>query len=244
MSGKRYYGGAMVSSGKGQSRPAKVQRYRKKGKVGLKGLMIKTKPELKEWQYNSGLNYIVNSGNLYIVNQVPQGTNYNNRIGNHIRAKYLRVNYICWVPTSTNTYDDVRILVVWDTQPNGTAGAQIYTNTGSTANSILDNFAAPIIAFKNTGLAGDRFIILRDQQLTVQSTTAAVTTSNDNQFDTRRFASMYIDLRGQDMEYNTTTGGIPTTGAIYVCLVSANNSNTQTQNAQFVFNSKLCFTDV
>lgn len=244
MSGKRSYSGAMVPYARTVTRPAKVQRKAKKGKVGLRGLMIKTKPELKEWQFASGLNYIVQSGNLYIVNQIPQGTNYNNRIGNHVRAKYLRINYICWVPTSINTYDDVRIIVVWDTQPNGAANAQIYSAGGTTANSILDNFAAPIVAFKNTALAGDRFIILRDQQLTVQSTTAAVTTSNNNQFDTRRFSSMYIDLRGQDMEFNTTTGGIPTTGAIYVCLVSANNSATQAQNAQFVFNSKLMFTDV
>lgn len=233
----------MVTKGGSEYRIKKVQRYRKKGKVGLRGLMIKTKPELKEFQYTPGLNQIQQYGQLYIVNQVPQGTNYNQRVGNHIRAKYIRVQWICWVPTTTNTYDDVRMMVVWDTQPNGGASAVVY-GFPSTANTILDSFAAPIIAYKNTGLAGDRFLILRDEKMTVQSTTPAVTTSNNNQFDTRRYGECYIDLRGQDMEFNTTTGGIPTTGALYVCWVSANNQIPSTNNAQFVFNSKLVYTDV
>jgi len=244
MSGKRYLGGELVGYKGMYQRPAKVQRYRKKGKVGLRGLMIKTKPEMKEFQYVSGLNQIPQSGTLYIVNQVPQGTNYNQRIGNHIRAKYLRINYISWCPPSTYANDDIKMFVVWDTQPNGTAGAQIYNAGGNSPNTILDNTAAPISAFKNTGLAGDRFIILREIFISVQSTTNAITSNNNQNFDTRRYAQVYIDLRGQDIEFNTTSGGIPTTGALYVCWVSANNSATATQNAQFVFNSKLCFTDV
>ena len=71
-----------------------------------------------------------------------------------------------------------------------------------------------------------------------------VTQGKISNFDIRRYGDCYIDLRGQDMEYNTTTGGIPTTGAIYVCWVSANNNATQALNGQFQFNSKLCFTDV
>ena len=244
MSGKRDYSGAMVSRTTTIRRPSKVQKYKRKGKVGLRGLMIKTKPELKEWQYNSGLNAIVQSGQLYIVNQVPQGTNYNQRIGNHIRAKYIRINWVAWAPPTVNTNDDIRMLVVWDTQPNGTAGAVLYQAGGTTANGILDNFAAPVVAFKNTALAGDRFIILKDYRFSVQSNTPAVTTSNNNNFDTRRYGDCYIDLRGQDIEYNTTTGGIPTTGALYVCWCSANNNATSGQNGQFTFNSKMTFTDV
>jgi len=244
MSGKRYYGGEMVVKRSGQFRPSKVQRYRKKGKVGLRGLMIKTKPELKEFQFVSGLNQIPISGSLYIVNQIPQGTNYNQRIGNHIRAKSIQIRYVAWSPPSVNNSDDLRMIVVWDTQPNGTAGAQIYNATANSANTILDNTAPPVTAFKNTGLAGDRFIILKDQYMTVQATEPVTTVDQNNNFDTRRYGKCYIDLRGQDVEYNTTTGGIPTTGALYVCWVSANNSSTSTQNAQFSFNAKTTFTDM
>jgi len=243
--GKRFVGGELVPRGYRavSTRPSKVKRV-KKGKIGLRGLLLKDKPELKEFQYVSGLNNVVQSGNLYIVNQVPQGTNFNQRIGNHIKAKYLRINWIAWAPQSTYPFDDLRMVVVWDVQPNGTAGAQIYNALANSANTILDNTAAPVVAFKNSGLAGDRFIILKDERMTAQSTAAAVTSAQNNQFDIRRFGDCYIDLRGQDMEYNTTTGGIPTTGALYVCWLSANNYGTSSQNGQFTFNTKLVFTDV
>lgn len=244
MYGKRSYGGEMVNRGKTASRPPRSKKYYRKGKVGLKGLLIKTKPEQKEFQYVSGLNAVQQYGQFYIVNQVPQGTNYNQRIGNHIRAKYLRINWIAWAPTSTYPFDDLRMIVVWDTSPNGTTGPQVYNPTANSASTILDNTAAPIIAFKNTGLAGDRFLILKDERMTAQSQNPGVTSSNNNQFDTGRYGTCYIPLRGQDMEYNTTTGGIPTTGGLYICWVSANNYSTSSQNGQFVFSSKLVFTDV
>jgi len=243
MSGKRNLSGAMVGYQPIQLRPKRSKKYYKKGKVGLRGLLIKTKPELKEFQFVSGLNNVVQYGQLYIVNQVPQGTNYNQRIGNHIRAKYIRVHWIAWAPQSTYPFDDMRMLVVWDTSPNGGTSAIPYGLTLN-ANCIMDNTAAPIVSFKNTGLAGDRFIILKDERMTTQSQAAAVTSAQNNQFDTRRFGECYIDLRGQDMEYNTTTGGVPTTGALYVVWFSANNYPTSSQNGQFTFNTKLSFSDV
>jgi len=244
MSGKRYLSGEMVGYQPVQLRPKKSKRYYKKGKIGLRGLLIKTKPEVKEFQYVSGLNNAIQYGNLYIVNQVPQGTNFNQRIGNHIRAKYIRINWIAWAPQSTYPFDDMRMLVVWDTSPNGGTSAIPYSNTGNTANTVMDNTAAPIVSFKNTGLAGDRFIILKDERMTTQSQAAAITSAQNNQFDIRRFGDCYINLKGQDMEYNTTTGGVPTTGALYVIWFSANNYATAAQNGQFIFNTKLVFTDV
>lgn len=244
MSGKRYFGGEMVVKRAGQFRPSKVQRYRKKAKIGLRGLLLRDKPEIKEFSYTSGLNNIVTGGQLYIVNQVAQGTNFVNRIGNHIRARALQVRYVVWPPASGTTSDDVRMIIVWDTQPNGAANAVIYSATGDTPNSILSNQVAPAIAFKNTGLAGDRFIILKDEMISVQNNAPLNTTLQQSNYDTKRYGKCYIPLKNQDMEFNTTTGGIPTTGALYVCWVSANNQGTSTQNAQFVFASKLTFTDV
>jgi hypothetical protein len=136
------------------------------------------------------------------------------------------------------------MLVVWDTQPNGGTSASVY-GFPTTANTILNSSnAPPITAFKNTALAGDRFIILKEVRLSVQSTNPASTSLNNNNYDERRFGTCYIDLRGQDMEFNTTTGGVPTTGGLYVCWISANNYTTAQQNGQFTFNAKLMFTDV
>jgi hypothetical protein len=243
--GKRFVGGELVPRGYRavSTRPSKVRRV-KKGRIGLRGLLLKDKPEVKEFQFASGLNNIVQSGQLYIVNQVPQGVNFNQRIGNHIRAKSLQIRYIVWPPQQSTTSDDVRMVIVWDTQPNGTAGAQIYNALANSVNTILDNFGAPAIAFKNTGLAGDRFIILKDEMISVQNNAALNTTLQQANYDDKRYGKCYLDLRSQDIEYNTTTGGIPSTGALYVCWVSANNNGNATNNAQFVFNSKLMFTDV
>lgn len=243
--GKRFVGGQLVPRTYRaiSTRPAKVRRY-KKGKVGLRGLLIEDKPEIKEWEYSSGLNQVPQYGSIMIVNQVPQGTNYNNRVGNHIRALNLRINWIAWAPPSTYTNDDLRMLVVWDTQANGAATVSVYGFPTTTQTILNSSNAPPITAFKNTALAGDRFIILKEHRLSVQSVAPAATTLNNANYDDRRFGTCYIDLRGQNIEYNTTTGGIPTTGAIYVCWVSANNNVTQSLNGQFTFNAKMMFTDI
>jgi len=243
--GKRFVGGELVPRGYRAvpTRPSKVRRI-KKGRVGLRGLLLKDKPEIKEFQYASFLNNIQQSGQLYIINQIPQGTNFNQRIGNHVRAKALQLRYIVWPPSTQTFSDDVRMIIVWDTQPNGTAGAITYSSTTNNANTILDNGGPPAIAFKNTGLAGDRFIILKDEMISVQNNGAFNTTLQQSNYDSKRYGKVYLDLRNQDIEYNTQTGGIPTTGALYVCWVSANNLGTATQNAQFTFLSKLTFTDV
>lgn len=71
------------------------------------------------WQNATGTP-VENSSTLL---HIAQGTDFNERLGNDIRVKRVRLHITFVIPSGSTSGDLVRLCVVWDKQPNGAAPA-------------------------------------------------------------------------------------------------------------------------
>jgi len=104
-----------------------------------------------------------------LVNKIKRGTNYNQREGDNIYCKKVRLSYILTKPTAVPQPPfQIRMVLMWDLQANGTGAFQMFTGTApdatQEANSLFDDRAGMTTInspyYQNTR---DRFKILYDQ---------------------------------------------------------------------------------
>lgn len=161
-----------------------------------------------------------------LMNGTVQGAAQQQRIGNKISMKSLRIkgniiNLLTAVQTSG------RILVVYDKQTNGVVPA--LTDVINTRTSITA--AATTTAYSNLNLDNvERFTILRDMTFILPSVTntAGVLTNtgwdSQNQPNGSSFfdVDMFIKLKGMTTLYKGATSGIGdiATGGIYMYLIN------------------------
>jgi len=190
--------------------------------------------ELKELVVFSGSSVQIGSGRADCLNLVPQGPDFNERIGRHINLEGVDVNYIAKGPTGGSAGGDQFIMValVWDSQPNGSAAsAGTIFDLGTITNGVL--------GFKNTAQYRDRFSILWQERITLQPT------ANGDGNYTNSYWRKHYNLKNPmyQCEYTSASAAVPSTGALY--LVQLCNVTTSDANAPTVeFGTKLIFTDM
>lgn len=166
------------------------------------------------------------AGAFVLLNGIVEGSSYYQRIGRRIRMKSVLVEGNIIIDGTVSTVADyLRIILVYDRQPNG--------STPVLSDLLLDqNQAGSTEARSISGLNYNnmsRFRILRDWQCgTPDSTTAsaapeAVSVMQNQTVSTQRI-SFYVDLRGLETSYQLTTGviGAISTGALYIFTCGAN----------------------
>jgi len=115
----------MVRAGMTHSAIAKTPKDREQDKE-IKSLKSKVKtlqkqPDLhyKDTFYTTALTI---PGSIVSINPLGQGDDFNQRIGEGVRSKYLTVKMRLNRPGNT-TADSVRLIIFWDTQFNGVGGS-------------------------------------------------------------------------------------------------------------------------
>jgi len=171
-------------------------------------------------------NTLTTDTDIVPLNLIAPGSGSFNRIGRKVCCKSVRIRGSFFIAASAvasaQTSDTVRMSLVWDKQPSG--GAAIawdtvfkYTpQTGTEANALWAG-----LRFDNM----ERFVVLRDQAITVQlshtSTTAAPSLQGYVPFD------IYVDLKGMETTFGaqTATSVITdiNTGSLLLMFRSENN---------------------
>lgn len=145
-----------------------------------------------------------------LINGVVQGAGNNQRIGNKIALKALRMKgQILNLATAVQTYG--RLLVIYDKQPNG--ALPTYASVMQTRDSAG---AATNTAFSDPNFDNkERFTILRDTTIVFPSVTNTVGVLTNVGFDQQAKndinifnVDMYIKLKGLHTAYTGATAGI------------------------------------
>lgn len=169
-------------------------------------------------------------GSIFLVNPIQAGTGFFNRVGSRVEMKSLHIRGFLYF-ASTSIQDQARMIIIYDRQPTGAlpaisailqnrdqAGAA--TSPGS-AEINLDN--------------RDRFLIIRDHQVSIPScTVAAGVLTNGPQWVDSPQVNLFIKLKGLTTHFNSTANPLTitnvATGALYCLFIS------DTQDSTFGFN--------
>lgn len=158
------------------------------------------RPEVKAYDYTLATNSIDNTGTLNtVINQIPNGTGLNSRIGNQIATKSVYYQYVLNFGSGP-VPNAIRHILYWDKQANGTVGNDLLASTPTGANLLT----APMNLSNR-----DRYVILADERTTLSP--------NGDQI---RIISGFrkINQRTDFPANNTQT--IPITGALCFLFVS------------------------
>jgi len=148
-------------------------------------------------------NFFTTTGTVYIVNDLTQGTEVNQRIGRQVRVKRI---YLSYYHTASPGIMEARALMFYDKQPPTAPAVPVATE-------IFDGAAAnqtQILAPMNFDNLHTRFEVLYDNQHYIASDDA------------------YVDRMVIDCDLLCTFGAIgnvPNYGAIWLYLFGNNNSN-------------------
>lgn len=231
-----------MGTGRRYRRVGYARRGTRRGKyrrvMGVQGHHGATEMKFVDYPYSTLL-LTPTTGTIALLNGLQYGAAPYNRIGNRIRMKSLHLRGFILVTGSNaaaNTQGfPARIIVFYDRQTNGanpsiTDLLMAYTQAGATTSNTLDG-----IRMDNR----DRFLILRDSQLTMPpvgvngGTPAAntafsysVVTSGSDQGSGCFSVDMFIPLKGLEAHYKASTGlvGDLATGGLFVLGVSSDAS--------------------
>lgn len=212
-----------------------------------KAIAAKSEKKYVDTQY-AAVN-IINSGVFMFGNGTVQGTGLSQRMGTKTFGKYAEIRYEIQQyasPAGNNSDDSLRLLVVWDRQPNfGVPAGGIF--------DILNGFNQASTALgTNAYLMGtnpvnkDRFIIMKDKMVRLGSMTVGPTvTSAYTAPEQNLYGKFYVNMKGKDSHYIVSgTPGLITdcaTGAMYLLAIGS------LAGANAVFNLyadiRYCFTD-
>jgi len=186
--------------------------------------------ELKVIDSGSNITAVPSAGQILLINGVSQGTDYNARIGRKILLKSLLVRFTL-TPNSGVTNgsvgDIVRIMIVYDSQTNGTQPVVADILQTST-------FDDPINLTNR-----DRFKILTDKFLTMGAFTMTGTPALATGSPQPKYFKIYKKFN-LDVIFGGTgnTVGSVQTGGIFLFIMSLNN-----QITNLTHNSRIRFID-
>lgn len=123
-------------------------------------------PERKKWDVNQGFASVGTSAPYInsLCNNIAQGTNVGNRIGDRIQVKAVDIefNLTCFSGTAPTFLD---VCLVWDKQPDGTIAA------------VTDIFVSPTTNLTFGTIANlERFQVLKREQISFDSADKLATT--------------------------------------------------------------------
>lgn len=150
-------------------RPAQPRRQRPKN-LDRRIRKLERADELK---YHDVLNTTaLGTGTLLSLNLIPQGDDFNNRVGEEITSRYLNMKLRFTQPASTDS-SNIRTILMWDKQANG-ASPVVYTSTNM-ATGILDDTLInyPTLSPHNYR-ASERYTVLWDKTFVINPESSAV----------------------------------------------------------------------
>jgi len=167
--------------------------------------------ELKSCDVNGVAFNPINTSTPIVLNAVEQGAAFYNRIGNKINMKSLEIRIVLRPSTGTgtpNTVQYIRMLIVYDNQPNGAnpTWADImtsYNNGGSTSSTAQD--------FLNINNR-NRFKIFADITVTINDADTASVFSSANYglqfYGNETNCHRFIKLKGAQTTYKASAGNV------------------------------------
>lgn len=213
---------------------------RRASKVSLKSVVKRQIAALAEVKELDSWSPLVNQsgGNALCVNQVPEGTDYNQRVGRHISSKYFYVDYYVNPPAGaagTAVSDTGLISLVWDRQSDA---------VGVSYSTIFDTTSAsPGQALKLNAQYKDRFTILWTEMFVVQSLQAGALSGSGNFIDVRKRKFTKLTGGKEKCEFGASGAAVPTTGALYLCFGTENNT-IGTGSASVNYNYRYAYSDI
>lgn len=167
------------------------------------------------------------TGTVTLLNGVATGTDFTDRIGRKIMMKSIYIQGFCY-PVDTTTADTLaRLIVVYDTQPNG--AAPTIANVLKTANSIsqtnLDN--------------RDRFRIIYDKRFAIP--TINNTATQTYSYGANKVVKLYRKCN-LETQFNNTGATITaiTTGSLYMITIGNQTANA---GGKFALSTRIRFVD-
>jgi len=179
---------------------------------------------------------------------IQQGVGTSQRVGNSCCLKSIRLRFrLARTGTDTDNPSMMRMLLIYDRQPTGTA------NYPATSTILADiNEAGTTSAFDTDGDLNvnsmDRYVILMDEwhQVPACDNTAAGLWTYQGPTDTSQFVvDRFIKLKGLEQKYQATSSpmtiGNQTTGALY--LLGCGNIATGSEPFAWIGKARLRFYD-
>lgn len=220
------------------------------GKMKLAGLvkrMISSKAEAKEVLTSLTSTLNATQSNVILISGVAEGTDYNQRVGRSVSHKYIQIRVIInQQPQSAaaNTFGDAGFWsIVLDRQPNGALSS--FTNIYDTSAGA----AVPGLAFRNTALYQDRFIVLAREEWSTGSTVTGNVGSTGGSGAAPYVCERFVDLtkkigRDGQQKFNGTDATISSINEGALLFVVASSNSTANVPISVIGNAKYRFTDM
>lgn len=192
-----------------------MTKYSRAGRksVSLAALVKASKGELKGVDTKLDVSPVLattnTNGSAFCLNVVNEGAGGYNRVGRKINGKSLRVRcsaFHSMAPVATTTDrigNQLRMVVVWDKQPNGGAIPAFDTVFGQTD---LDGVLASTFLDPVNYSQVDRFTVLRDCNV-LMPVTAAPSGGTTNSVINFYQIDEFIDLKNKETIFNEVNGG-------------------------------------
>lgn len=199
--------------------------YRKPNQYSLTNPPSKSLvPEKKNCDVEGSVGTVGSWSELDLLTAIPAGAGAQERVGRKIQLKSMMIR---WVTSTNASASDVRILVIYDRQPNGVL---------PTISEIVQGIASPTNPTYNAPMNlgnSDRFVVLVDE--------ISHTLLGNAQGINQRTGKIYRKIN-LPMQFNNQLGDITgiSTGSIYI--MTATPSGTSGQGLGYY--SRIRFTDV
>lgn len=202
--------------------------------------------EVKCCDVNATQNLLSTTAVVTLLNGIAEGSSFFNRIGRRITMKSICVegHIVNSGVESGDALDYIRILLVYDRQPNGAVPslADVITNVNQAGTGETNPFGFP----NYTNL--DRFRILRDYRLGMFDTgnAAGLTEANSavvNQTEPTQRIKFFVNLKDAETRYGLTTGVIGAINSGSLLLVMAGSQAAADAPYSFRFNARLRYRD-
>jgi hypothetical protein len=173
---------------------------------------------------------------IFLLNAMPQGTDFNNRIGRTIQIKSVLVN-IVWRLGQTITEGtfptNIRAMLVWDKNPNGAWTSNMINTILLPVKHIGQNYSQP---------HSPNNLEYRDRYRTLWDSRESLTAGGDSSINMEK----YVKVKGETVFTNVsgTTIGCVSSGAIYLILCSDLPVGTAQVTCPFAtFSTRVRYTD-
>lgn len=164
---------------------------------------------------------------LVCLNEVGQGTDYDERIGRSLVGKWIQVHIIFRPPTTAANCDWMRVVLFYDKTPS----AALPTTTAIVDQTVTTDSA---MAFKKLSSTGPRFRIVYDWLspcLQIGSENPSIT------------INYKIPQKWDRSTYNTDATAIPITGGWFLMVTSLAQTGAAATSADYYYTSRFAFNE-
>jgi len=192
---------------------------------GFYGPSFRSPAELKVIDTAQATYELSTTPTITLLNGVAQGTEFNTRIGRKITMKSIQIRGYAAIVDSPASGSLNRVMLIYDTQPNGALPAASDVLNANTATSMLN--------LNNR----DRFKVLMDKQFALGFYSAGNIASNAS-FNLKKFKKLNHDVI---FSGSTNLIGVMTSGVIFLLTVGTGVTGTATN--KLVASFRIRFSD-